>query len=655
VALVEVAPGRQGSYWCSLSVNVPTMATLRTTKSNENTSMTTNDDLRRPGYVGAGDRYDGAATEDHGTTSSSSSPRPPSSYPFLLLRRASKALLLLAISFATIVASSLLFGHVAYPSSPLMSSLPTEGFGEASRQAPSDGAATRGCENVNANNATEFCADRPSDRSCAAAADDFGRRCRLRLELSSATLSFVLATSLRTTILAPLMRMQREKQSPLSPLVDGMDSIAGEMERYSHGVWEDAARRSNVMGNEGDRSSSFTGHRDPPEIDLNVPVPCERDAARIFLLERKITQEPHSNDNLNGVISTTDYDAGEGAGTSGNFCRLRDIITRRLLVEYVRAHYDEEFDLATHPLILRNAWPPESFDEGNIRRLTPKSILNDPQLSDLLLPNFFSDATKTGYDALVPDEDQIALSQFVKGILSGRTPNAKIGTQVIVERIPELRDEIVPPSLARELFGWTTWLDDWKKSAKEWLGPTVGGWIDKLPDMSAYPVFIASNRRRAAEKSSSGNAHHPRTDLHNEPIGNVASQLHGTRRWTLVPAKWSGLLRPAVSKRRGYFYSDMDPLTELPQRLGDMPQVYECTTRRGDIIWIPPWVWHRVDYDGEDGDGDESELAAASYENLSIGASIFHFYPLLYLTNFPLFGFLIVPNLIREFTGFNVE
>lgn len=68
-------------------------------------------------------------------------------------------------------------------------------------------------------------------------------------------------------------------------------------------------------------------------------------------------------------------------------------------------------------------------------------------------------------------------------------------------------------------------------------------------------------------------------------------------------------------------------------------------------------MWHRVDYDSGDGGGEESESAAVAtpYENLSIGASIFHFYPYLYVTNLPLFSFLIVPNLIQEVLGFNTE
>lgn len=61
-------------------------------------------------------------------------------------------------------------------------------------------------------------------------------------------------------------------------------------------------------------------------------------------------------------------------------------------------------------------------------------------------------------------------------------------------------------------------------------------------------------------------------------------------------------------------------------------------------------MWHRVDYD-DDGVRDPS----APDDKLSIGASIFHFYPILYFANFPLFSFLIIPNLMREILGVNVE
>jgi hypothetical protein len=66
-------------------------------------------------------------------------------------------------------------------------------------------------------------------------------------------------------------------------------------------------------------------------------------------------------------------------------------------------------------------------------------------------------------------------------------------------------------------------------------------------------------------------------------------------------------------------------------------------------------MWHRVDYDGYDGDDHETDKEMIPTDKLSIGASIFHFYPTLYMTNFPLFSFLIIPNLLKELFGFNIE
>ncbi|KAL3768186.1 hypothetical protein ACHAW5_007920 [Stephanodiscus triporus] len=464
-------------------------------------------------------------------------------------------------------------------------------------------------------------------------------------------------------------------------IIDKMDSIVDGMERFAHRSWEDAARRSGVLSIDNDdvefgRLSPTSRYRNAPEIDLSMPVPCEVDMARMYLLEGRTTTT--DGDSLTADDRCSDESPPplvKSSSAPDDVCSLRDVITRDILVEYAKVFHDDEFDLATHPIVLRNLWPAESFHDfadvvdvksgsGNNddrdrfrrrghRRLTPNAILNDPQLSNLTLPSYFSDAAnKTGYAALVPDAADGApttLSQFLRKILSGDSPNAKIGTQVIIDEHPELRDEIMPPSLAKELFGWNTYLED----AKLWLkyrlsAGGIGTWMGKLvPPMTTFPVFIAGNRHRSAGIDET---RHPRTDLHAEPIGNIASQLHGTRRWTLVPTMWSGLLRPTISRHRGYFYSNMDPLIELRQRLNRIPLVYECVTRRGDSVWIPPWMWHRVDYD-DDGDGEIS----ASEDRLSIGASIFHFYPTLYITNFPLFSFLIVPNLIREILGFNVE
>ena len=427
-------------------------------------------------------------------------------------------------------------------------------------------------------------------------------------------------------MMAPLNRLFESDimQPGSSSFLASVDSIIDGMERFAHRVWEDAARQSGVLlRDDGDidygHSAPTPRHRKAPEIDLNMLVPCKVDMARKYILGgwTTTTDDDCGNDGepsatvdrcVDGPPPLLTMADGSTSSASDDVCRLRNVITRNLLVEYIKVFLDDEFDLATHPIILRNLWPAESFrvsDNNNDdcesvghhrnRRLTPNAILNDPQLSNLLLPNYFSDASnKTGYAALVPDVTDTTpttLSQFLRLILSGDLPNAKIGTQVIIDEYPELRDEIIPPSLAKELFGWNTYLEDVKIRIRERLAGEIGAWMGKLvPPMSTFPVFIAGNRHRGATGAGTDGARHPRTDLHAEPIGNIASQLHGTRRWTLVPTVWSGLLRPTVSRNRGYFYSNMDPLIELPERLKNIPLVYECVTRRGDLIWIPPWV-----------------------------------------------------------------
>ena len=436
--------------------------------------------------------------------------------------------------------------------------------------------------------------------------------------------------------MAPLTRIYTKYQLNCSSsviILQTVNRIADGMEGYSYRVWEDVARETNVWNDDYNNDVvdvDFHTYSQPPEIDLNISVPCESEQRREYLLNR---WQQHD-----------DYNE---SSKHKKWCKLRDVITRELLMEYTSSRYDNNnFDLATHPIILRNVWPPESFHD-NTRKLTPQGILNDPIYSNILLPNYFHDAAQTGYNALVPDsKEEITLSQFISNIQSGKAPRSKIGTQIIIEKHPELREEIINLSLAKELFGWK---EDPKESFERFLGGKKTFLSKKLPSTSYYPVFIADNKPADGMEEES----HPRTDLHAEPIGNIAVQLHGFRKWTLVPTKYSTLLAPTVSKHgRAYMYSNIDPTIDLPKRLKSLPLVYECVTRRGDALWVPPWMWHRVDYSytktqelGEEFDEDDT---------LSFGASIFHFYPSLFI-RFPLFAFLIMPNLLWEVIGINIE
>mmetsp|Transcript_21755 Transcript_21755/g.51255 ORF Transcript_21755/g.51255 Transcript_21755/m.51255 type:complete len:670 (-) Transcript_21755:342-2351(-) len=506
-----------------------------------------------------------------------------------------------------------------------------------------------------------------------------------RLRLSVATAKFMAATSIRT-VLGPLARQRNNDQRGIAN--DSLELYLERIEREAHETWEAIALKSGLLqpiietehdstiggGDGSNYNASIKGERShvpstvgfglrkrprkgrriirrtigklfgkikckirgcsvraseevhhvsqdfmsPPELDLNMTVPCHYLTAEMLHSLRK--------SNTTGRVG----------------CILRDVMTRELLVQYAKQSIGE-FDMATHPILLRNIWPPQSFATESNRRLTIEGLLKDPELSTVDLPNHFPDASQAGYPALVPDNSrQVTLFQFVSDLLSGRAAHAKIGTQLIVEAVPELTEEIVPRGLARELFGWNPWVDDLKSWLKDHVSERIQGWINKFPSASCYPVFVA----RQHPPSSN---HYPRTDLHAEPIGNIAVQLEGSRRWTLVSAEWSTLLRPTVSKHgRGYIYANLDPKDELSERLRQLPQVFECITNRGDAIWIPPWHWHKIDYNvGTPNESNETQL--------SVGASVFHFYPMMYAFNMPLFAYLIVPNLIWEALGFNTE
>jgi len=190
----------------------------------------------------------------------------------------------------------------------------------------------------------------------------------LHFQVSIATTSFILSTFIRTMILSPLMFIERRYQSGiiLASIITRMNDMLDYIELlYVHEVWEDVANQTGVL-----TSSSSSKSNQVPEIDLNMSVPCQN--VQTYLLQE--------------YTNNIDYDREDS-------CRLRDVITQQLMIKYVKKVYDEEFDLSSHPIILRNVWSSESLNSSE-RRLTPKGILNDKELANVLLPNYFSDATK---------------------------------------------------------------------------------------------------------------------------------------------------------------------------------------------------------------------------------------------------------------------
>lgn len=262
----------------------------------------------------------------------------------------------------------------------------------------------------------------------------------------------------------------------------------------------------------------------------------------------------------------------------------------------------------SQPLLITNAVNPSSTD----RKLSIEGMMHPP-LKDLSV-HYFSDARK---GLLSPDRTAL-LGDIVYNITSNGDCYAKIGSQIPMHSYPELIKEITIP-LFTTLFG-----DRFKPSD---LDPFLG-----LKALTTVPIFLAGGEATQDEG-------HARTDLHSEPIGNIAVQLEGEKRWLLVDPIYTSLLRPTVAADgRAFFHSAYDP-SELPEILRSLPH-YEVVTKPGDALWIPTWFWHRVDYEND---------------SASFGASLFHFRPLEYIRNNPLFGALIIPNLLKELAGFKFQ
>ena len=234
------------------------------------------------------------------------------------------------------------------------------------------------------------------------------------------------------------------------------------------------------------------------------------------------------------------------------------------------------------------------------------TALQRPPLSELDI-DYFTNATTVN---TVPNAHG-RIGEIVHNITHGGPE--KITSQFIVLGQPSVLESLVPDRV-REIWG--------DRFAPRDLGLLL-----------TVPVFLSrgpTGGRRARRPLASTT----RTDLHCEPIGNVMLQLHGSKRWTLVSPEHSHMLRPTVSPdNRAYFNSMLDPLD--PQALAHVPR-YEVITHAGDALWVPPWTWHRVEY----------------LENITaLSASLFHFRPLEYAKNNPLFAATVVPNLIKELVG----
>jgi hypothetical protein len=299
---------------------------------------------------------------------------------------------------------------------------------------------------------------------------------------------------------------------------------------------------------------------------------------------------------------------------------------------YLQSTYGRSWQ--ERPLHLKGLWDPLVLQSSqSTRKLSPHGLM---QLN-FTIP-YYLDARILG---LLHPDGAAPINEIVQRMLQGY-PH-KIGSQLIVQHHPKLLSEVAPLSMVTTLFG-----NYFSTDRILGHGKTLG----IFPGITTVPVFVANGnattpnhlqqqetqQRSCTEKVEDQvlqTQSSPSTGLHCEPIANVAVQLHGFRKWTLVDPLHSWMLRPAASKDGRSFYPSWATTLEHVPR-------YEVITYPGDAVFVPTWTWHRVDYLKESTD-------------LSIGASLFHFRVWDYLRRNPLFAILLMPALLGELAGISSQ
>ena len=106
-----------------------------------------------------------------------------------------------------------------------------------------------------------------------------------------------------------------------------------------------------------------------------------------------------------------------------------------------------------------------------------------------------------------------------------------------------------------------------------------------------------------------------------------------------MPPEESRLLRPTLSPDgRAYFQSRL-PVEDPAERLAHVRR-WTVETRAGDVLWVPTWTWHRVDY---------------TPGVTALSASLFHFRFEQVVRLNALFSALALPNVLKELVGWKTQ
>ncbi|KAJ1617989.1 hypothetical protein T492DRAFT_604895 [Pavlovales sp. CCMP2436] len=235
------------------------------------------------------------------------------------------------------------------------------------------------------------------------------------------------------------------------------------------------------------------------------------------------------------------------------------------------------------------------------RKWTIEWLSQSPGRGDLVV-DYFSDARLA---LIVPDT--VAPLRDVLALIAAGGPQ-KLGTEMVFRAEREAVADLAALGLTAKL-------------GAHYFTPAMLGTVLTMPLFSA--------RGFAGETT--------RTDLHCEPIANAVMQLQGDKLWTFLAPEHSHLVMPQVSPDgRAYFYSRLEH--SAPQ-FRTLPR-QTVVSRAGDVIFVPTWTWHRVDYQPD---------------VMSVSVSLFHFNPVTFVRNHPLYAALLLPNLIKEALGLKAQ
>jgi hypothetical protein len=154
--------------------------------------------------------------------------------------------------------------------------------------------------------------------------------------------------------------------------------------------------------------------------------------------------------------------------------------------------------------------------------------------------------------------EELALGELVDAIRRGDQRYLQFGT--LLDERPELRRDF-DLSLLRALGG-------------------------RSPFGHAFKLFLGGDGSR--------------THLHCAATGNLFVMVEGRKRWRLYPATAAAALRTTASRGNyHYSYADTDRLDDPEHPALRHLDGWEVTLEPGDVLFVPPFMWHEVVNVGE--------------------------------------------------------